>query len=92
MNRRTEKKQIWLDDKKLAWKEAWHQVWRNEKKLIWVPSKVSFHDTIVCRSNEFNNFHSQKLDWVSAWQQIWKKDHKVVYVPDKKLEWKEGTV
>lgn len=39
--RRTEKKQIWLDDKKLAWKEAWHQVFRTEKKLIWVPSKVS---------------------------------------------------
>lgn len=41
LNRRTEKKQIWLDDKKLAWKEAWHQVWHTEKKLIWVPSKVS---------------------------------------------------
>lgn len=39
--RRTEKKQIWLDDKKLAWKEAWQQIWRTEKKLIWVPSKVS---------------------------------------------------
>lgn len=41
VRRRTEKKQIWLDDKKLAWKEAWQQVWRTEKKLIWVPSKVS---------------------------------------------------
>lgn len=40
--RRTEKKQIWLDDKKLAWKEAWQQIWRTEKKLIWVPSKVSY--------------------------------------------------
>lgn len=40
-DRRTEKKQIWLDDKKLAWKEAWQQVWRTEKKLIWVPNKVS---------------------------------------------------
>lgn len=45
--RRTEKKQIWLDDKKLAWKEAWHQVWRTEKKLIWVPSKVSTQNWLI---------------------------------------------
>lgn len=36
---RTEKKQIWIDDKKLEWKEAWKQIWKPGKKLVYVPDK-----------------------------------------------------
>lgn len=65
--RRNEKKQIWLDDKKLAWKEAWQQVWRTEKKLIWVPSKklewVSAWQQIWKIAHKVEHVPDKKLEW-----------------------------